>query len=58
MCSSVDLPAPFGPSSPVTPGPIVIVMSLTATTLPYQRDTALELELGHPATALMSRSMR
>ncbi len=38
-CSSVDLPAPFGPSSPVTPGPIVIVMSLTATTLPYQRET-------------------
>src|SRR6516165_12679822 len=38
-CSSVDLPAPFGPSSPVTPGPIVIVMSLTATTLPYHRET-------------------
>src|SRR6266581_3370366 len=38
-CSRVDLPAPFGPSSPVTPGPMVIVMSLTATTLPYQRDT-------------------
>src|SRR5215469_17248277 len=39
MCSRVDLPAPFGPSSPVTPGPIVIVMSLTATTLPYHRET-------------------
>ena len=39
MCSRVDLPAPFGPSRPVTPGPMVIVMSLTATTLPYQRDT-------------------
>ena len=39
MCSMVDLPAPFGPSRPVTPGPIVIVMSLTATTLPYQRET-------------------
>src|SRR5260370_20166527 len=38
-CSRVDLPAPFGPSRPVTPGPMVIVMSLTATTLPYQRDT-------------------
>src|SRR5665647_325749 len=35
----VDFPAPFGPSSPVTPGPIVIVTSLAATTLPYQRET-------------------
>ena len=39
MCSTVVLPAPFGPSSPVTPGPSVIVMSLTATTLPYHLDT-------------------
>ena len=39
MCSRVVLPAPFGPSSPVTPGPRVMVMLLTATTLPYQRDT-------------------
>src|SRR5262249_28510063 len=39
MCSMVDLPAPFGPSRPVTPRPMVIVMSLTATTLPYQRET-------------------
>src|ERR1700756_4100938 len=37
MCSRVDLPAPFGPSRPVTPGPRVMVMSLTATTSPYQR---------------------
>ena len=36
---SVDLPAPFGPSRPVTPGPIVIVTSLTATTLRYHRET-------------------
>ena len=36
---SVVLPAPFGPSSPVTPGPMVIVMSLQATTLPNQRET-------------------
>jgi hypothetical protein len=41
MCSRVDLPAPFGPSRPVTPGPIAIVMSLIATTLPYQRETWL-----------------
>src|SRR5579862_6444684 len=39
MCRIVDLPAPLGPSSPVTPGPIDMVMSLTATTLPYQRLT-------------------
>src|SRR5580698_6705244 len=39
ICMIVDLPAPFGPSRPVTPGPTDIVMSLTATTLPYQRDT-------------------
>ena len=39
MCKMVDLPAPFGPSRPVTPGPMSIVMSLTATTLPYQRLT-------------------
>ena len=36
---SVDLPAPLGPSRPVTPGPSANVMSLTATTLPYQRET-------------------
>ena len=39
MCSSVDLPAPFGPSRPVTPGPRSKEMSFTATTLPYQRET-------------------
>ena len=38
-CRSVDLPAPFGPSRPVTPGPSANEMSLTATTLPYQRET-------------------
>ena len=37
--SRVVFPAPFGPRSPVMPGPIVIVMSLTATRLPYQRET-------------------
>src|SRR5690606_41971880 len=39
MWMSVDFPAPFGPSSPVTPGPTFIETPLTATTLPYQRDT-------------------
>src|SRR6476646_6093871 len=38
---SVDLPAPFGPRRPVTPGPSPNEMSLTATTLPYQRATWL-----------------
>ena len=36
---SVDFPAPFGPRRPVTPGPSPNEMSLTATTLPYQRAT-------------------
>ncbi len=40
MCRIVDLPAPFGPSSPVTPGPRTNEMSFTATTLPYQRETS------------------
>ena len=40
MWSRVDLPAPFGPSSPVTPGRRANEMSLTATTLPYQRETS------------------
>src|SRR5690349_20107335 len=39
MCSRVVLPAPFGPSRPVTPGPSVMVTSLTATTMPYHRET-------------------
>src|SRR5258706_12396335 len=39
MCSTVVLPAPFGPSNPVTPAPSAMLMSLTATTLPYHLDT-------------------
>ena len=35
----VDLPAPFGPRRPVIPEPIAKLMSLTATTLPNQRET-------------------
>ena len=52
MCRIVDLPAPFGPSRPVTPGPTDIVMSLTATTLPYQRltlDRSMTLMTGAPS---------
>ena len=41
------MPAPFGPSSPVTPAPRVMVTSLTATTLPYQRDTPAQFHVGH-----------
>src|SRR5439155_3514121 len=39
-CSTVDFPAPFGPSRPVMPEPIVHDTALTATTLPYHRDTS------------------
>ncbi len=35
---NVDLPAPFGPRSPVTPGETLTVTSLSAITDPYQRD--------------------
>ncbi len=35
---SVDLPAPFGPSSPVTPPPIVSVTSFNPITCPYHFD--------------------
>jgi hypothetical protein len=37
--SRVVFPAPFGPRRPVMPGWTPKVMSLTATTLPNQRDT-------------------
>ena len=47
MCMIVDLPAPFGPSRPVTPGSMDMVTSLTATTLPYQRDTLRSSIVGH-----------
>ena len=43
----VVLPAPFGPSSPVTPGRTVIEMPLTATTLPYQRERLVQGEHAH-----------
>ena len=39
MRSSVVLPAPLGPSRPVMPGVTSKLTSLTATTLPNQRDT-------------------
>ena len=53
MCRIVVFPAPFGPSSPVTPAPRANVMSLTATTLPYQRDTPSRTSaaVGPPAGA-------
>src|SRR3954453_2592066 len=39
MWRSVDLPAPLGPRRPVIPAAIPKLMSLTATTLPYHRET-------------------
>src|SRR6201993_3051765 len=56
ICRIVDLPAPFGPSSPVTPGPTDIVMSLTATTLPYQRLTPASSIVPPGAAALVTVS--
>ena len=51
MWISVDLPAPLGPKSPVTPGPIRMVTSLTATTFPNHRETCSRLDGAHaPAT--------
>ena len=38
----VDLPAPFGPSRPVTPGGIYTVTSLSAMTGPYQREARVK----------------
>ena len=40
MFRSVVFPAPFGPSSPVTPGSSAKEMPFTATTFPYQRETS------------------
>src|SRR5262245_52928421 len=53
MCRIVVLPAPLGPSRPVIPGPRANVMSLTATTGPYQRDTRSRTigAVGAPAVA-------
>ncbi len=49
--SSVVFPAPFGPRSPVMPGITSKVISLTATTLPNQRETPVHpddgLGVGH-----------
>ena len=39
ILSRVDLPAPFGPSRPVTPGPTPNVTSETATTSPSHLET-------------------
>ena len=56
------LPAPFGPSSPVIPGETVNDIPLTATTLPYHRETSLEHDRrpsgGHVDTRTKRRSVR
>src|SRR4051812_44066563 len=48
MCSTVVLPAPFGPSTPVMPAPSEQETSFTATTLPYQRDACLSSTRADP----------
>ena len=50
MWRSVVLPAPFGPSRPVMPAATSKVTSLTATTLPYQRETPRQREHAHAVT--------
>ncbi len=40
MWRIVDFPAPFGPRRPVTPAASEKPTPLTATTLPYQRETS------------------
>src|SRR3954464_9960687 len=59
MWMRVDLPAPLGPSRPVTPGPIVMVTPLTATTLPYHRETTRSWRTltGPPDRAPANRSL-
>ena len=46
MCRMVDLPAPLGPSRPVMPPSSPKVTSLTATTLPYQREALATSTVG------------
>src|SRR5688572_20091328 len=46
--SVVDLPEPFGPSSAVTPGPMLKERSDTATKSPYHFDTCSSTIVGSP----------
>ena len=46
--NSVDLPAPFGPSNAVTPGPTENVTSDTATTSPNDLVTFVTATIGLP----------
>src|SRR4051794_31741980 len=45
-CNSVDLPAPLGPSRPVTPGGTRNVSLLRPMTLPYHLETASNSMMG------------
>src|SRR6056297_3887329 len=54
--NSVDLPAPFGPSSAVTPSPIPKLMSLTATTEPKNFDTVFAAIIPLGATGAFGAS--
>ena len=49
MRSIVDLPAPFGPSSAVTPGPTSKLTSDTATRLPNHFETSRTSSSGDPS---------
>jgi len=50
----VDLPAPFGPSKPVTPGGTSVVTSLSAITGPYQREARLSSSTGAEAAVSLT----
>src|SRR4026207_286282 len=58
MCRIVALPAPLGPRPPGPPPPGLKLMSLTATPLPYQRETLVSstASLGRGSVALKPRS--
>ena len=58
MCSRVVLPAPLGPSRPVTPAPRLKLTSLTATTLPYQRAAWTSSMAGRDAVELPAARQR
>ncbi len=54
--SMVDLPAPLGPSSAVTPGPRAKLTSDTATTSPNHFDTPVASTIGRGAIVAVDRA--
>src|SRR4051812_37306921 len=55
---NVLLPAPFGPSRPVTPGGTLTVMSLRPLTCPYHLDSFSAATIGVPAAVTITRPPR